>query len=423
MLQLYCIKRGGNMKTKKKNLIIGGALAVAMGLGLATGLTAINQAPAAWADPALPTLPNYENNQEGGAIYWTHFDGADGYYWTFSNDNGFTYWDYIEDEGPGDYELHWLDEAKSLHLESGTYNWSVKAVLWDDDSEVVAETLSETEAGSYAYVSTQTPIAAPDASTFSWDGASGCTIRWAKDNNATGGYTVYYYEAEGDVLIKTASAGKNDVSRADGSVFQVNKEYYFRLRSRVANGEDLEHTHSALSEKSANFSYPAVAEITNVAISEDGVLTFDDVEIAGAYYNVYFYDGETYKGAFSQSTPELDLVNYLSGKPWHDNSNSYKLVIKLNKYGAPLAEEFVIDNWKVGDVYPVAAPVDPEPEADPEPEVEPEAEPAKEGLSAGAIAGIVIASVVAATIGGFAIYWFVLKKKKWADFIALFKRK
>ena len=51
----------------------------------------------------------------------------------------------------------------------------------------------------------------------------------------------------------------------------------------------------------------------------------------------------------------------------------------------------------------------------------------KDGLSGGAIAGIVVGSVAVAGIGGFAIFWFVIKKKKFADLIAaikgLFKKK
>ena len=45
--------------------------------------------------------------------------------------------------------------------------------------------------------------------------------------------------------------------------------------------------------------------------------------------------------------------------------------------------------------------------------------PAKnDGLSGGAIAGIVIGSVAVAEIGGFAIFWFAVKKKTFADLIA-----
>lgn len=46
---------------------------------------------------------------------------------------------------------------------------------------------------------------------------------------------------------------------------------------------------------------------------------------------------------------------------------------------------------------------------------------AKKGLSGGAIAGIVIGSVAFAGIGGFAIVWFAVKKKTFADLIAAIK--
>ncbi len=47
---------------------------------------------------------------------------------------------------------------------------------------------------------------------------------------------------------------------------------------------------------------------------------------------------------------------------------------------------------------------------------------AKKGLSGGAIAGIVIGSVLLAGIGGFAIFWFAVKKKTFADLGALLKK-
>ena len=49
--------------------------------------------------------------------------------------------------------------------------------------------------------------------------------------------------------------------------------------------------------------------------------------------------------------------------------------------------------------------------------------PPKKGLSGGAIAGIVIASVVVVGVGGFALTWFVILKKTFADFLAIFKKK
>ena len=50
-------------------------------------------------------------------------------------------------------------------------------------------------------------------------------------------------------------------------------------------------------------------------------------------------------------------------------------------------------------------------------------EPDKGGLSTGAIVGIAVGSVVVAGLGGFAIFWFVIKKKSFADLIAVFRKK
>ena len=47
----------------------------------------------------------------------------------------------------------------------------------------------------------------------------------------------------------------------------------------------------------------------------------------------------------------------------------------------------------------------------------------KDGLGTGAIVGIVIGSVAVAGVGGFALFWFVIKKKSLADLIAVFKKK
>ncbi|MBQ8882773.1 MAG: hypothetical protein IJY70_05250, partial [Clostridia bacterium] len=49
------------------------------------------------------------------------------------------------------------------------------------------------------------------------------------------------------------------------------------------------------------------------------------------------------------------------------------------------------------------------------------ASPASAGLPAGAVVGIVLGSVAVAGVGGFALFWFVIKKKSFADLIAVFK--
>ena len=50
-------------------------------------------------------------------------------------------------------------------------------------------------------------------------------------------------------------------------------------------------------------------------------------------------------------------------------------------------------------------------------------QPVKTGLSGGAIAGIAVSSVAIVELGVFLLFWFVIKKKKFADLIALFKKK
>ena len=47
----------------------------------------------------------------------------------------------------------------------------------------------------------------------------------------------------------------------------------------------------------------------------------------------------------------------------------------------------------------------------------------KDGLGTGAVVGIVLGSVAVVGIGGFALVWFVIKKKKWSDLVAVFKKK
>lgn len=50
-------------------------------------------------------------------------------------------------------------------------------------------------------------------------------------------------------------------------------------------------------------------------------------------------------------------------------------------------------------------------------------QPEKTGLSGGAIAGIAVGSIAVVGVGGFSVFWFVIKKKKFADLIAIFKKK
>ena len=73
-----------------------------------------------------------------------------------------------------------------------------------------------------------------------------------------------------------------------------------------------------------------------------------------------------------------------------------------------------------GDVFVKAlwkdAPVEPD-------TTTPETPAKKPGLNGGAIAGIVIGSTLVLAIGGFSVFWFVIKKKSFADLLAIFKKK
>ena len=46
----------------------------------------------------------------------------------------------------------------------------------------------------------------------------------------------------------------------------------------------------------------------------------------------------------------------------------------------------------------------------------------KDGLGTGAIVAIVVGSVLVVGIGGFAIFWFVIKKKSFNDLVSVFKK-
>ena len=65
---------------------------------------------------------------------------------------------------------------------------------------------------------------------------------------------------------------------------------------------------------------------------------------------------------------------------------------------------------------------DPKPGLTPIPTPTPDKDGERDGLSSGAIVGIVIGSVAVVGIGGFALFWFVIKKKSLADLIAIFKK-
>jgi hypothetical protein len=59
------------------------------------------------------------------------------------------------------------------------------------------------------------------------------------------------------------------------------------------------------------------------------------------------------------------------------------------------------------------------PTPDPDPN---KPEDPKDGLGTGAIIGIAAGSTAVVGVGGFALFWFVIKKKSLADLLAVFKK-
>ncbi len=99
-------------------------------------------------------------------------------------------------------------------------------------------------------------------------------------------------------------------------------------------------------------------------------------------------------------------------------------VLPENAFTAPNGKEF--EGWKVngqGDLLQPGASIKLTTNIELVAQWKDSTSSSKPGLSGGAIAGIVVGSVVVAGLSGFAVFWFVIKKKTFADLIAVFKKK
>jgi len=140
---------------------------------------------------------------------------------------------------------------------------------------------------------------------------------------------------------------------------------------------------------------------------------FDAVEYAVCFWNgsawqeLYHYDTQTTTAGTQMS---YNIISDVAGE------KRYTIDCYYDEFHCLTSEEFVI-TWET------ASAVDPEPQPEPEQPENPESPTTNGGLSAGAVVGIVVASVVVVGCGTFALVWFVIKKKTWADFVALFKKK
>ena len=114
------------------------------------------------------------------------------------------------------------------------------------------------------------------------------------------------------------------------------------------------------------------------------------------------------------NTPYGNTAAHEHGSEWHNNAdehwNECECGDKANV--APHADTNNDGNCDVCD-YAMGTPENPGGDKEPE----------KTGLSGGAIAGIAVGSVAVAGLGGFSLFWFVIKKKSFADLIAIFKKK
>ena len=288
-------------KIKTKNIFIVGLLAVAMLLSAILGLSAV-KTQRVYADPEpLPAL-TYELSAEGVlTVNRLAGDYTSGYWYKLSltisgveNDYGTG----IEAENNSNptYQFDLKNQLVRYHAISGIYTYELAVY---DGEDATAEKVSQTVTGTYNYVSTQTPYAAP--TNLHWDGK---VARWEAGEELVAGakYRVTLYDLATDARVGSPFYDVTTTYLSFSTLMEDGKEYYFTVQV-VVNG---------------------------------------DVQLDRAYSAI------------------------VSNKP---------------------------------------------------------VEAARTGLGAGAIVGIVLASVVVAGCGVFAVVWFVVKKKTWADFVAVFKKK
>lgn len=151
-------------------------------------------------------------------------------------------------------------------------------------------------------------------------------------------------------------------------------------------------------------------------------------------YNVSFSAGEGGSGEMAQLAQDENAVYTLPQSTFTAPANKEFAGWKVNGAGELLqpgqtititADVQLVAQWKDiqqqggGEVVPET----PETPTTPDTPTTPEQPKETKGLSGGAIAGIVIGSVAVAGLGGFALVWFVVKKKTFADLLAIFSKK
>ena len=170
---------------------------------------------------------------------------------------------------------------------------------------------------------------------------------------------------------------------------------------------------SATSSKTT-FEMPAANIEIKAHFRAEGTAPSIEIKVEGGM------GGGAYKEGESVTIAANDPAEGKVFKGWQDASGKLVSTEKSYTFTVTGAMRFTA---VYEDKAPISSGTGNEPGNDPgnDPGSETPPAPQKEGLSGGAIAGIVIGSVLVVGLGGFAVFWFVIRKKTWADFMAAVK--
>ena len=226
------------------------------------------------------------------------------------------------------------------------------------------------------------------------------------ENNAKAAAVDDLIEAIGEVAYDADSKDKIDAARTaydalDAQTQQPLVENHETLTKAEADYAKLKADHEA-------------AEAVNAKISAIGAVTYDadskdKIDAARTAYDALTSEQK-------QLVTNADVLTAAD----YDADSKGKIDAARTAYDALTSEQKqLVTN---ADVLTAAEADYAKLEADHEAAEQEAAAKAPKGLSGGVIALIVILCVLVLGCGGFAIFWFVIKKKTFADFIAIFKK-
>ena len=394
------------MKNKKSIFawLVTFAMVLALAIGGMVGAVAYADPPETLPDP-LPEIRDVAISEEGLLTWdyggqegdWFPPEGIQyGYYVEiYDSTNHFLTGEYNQ---PTNHSYNVKDALKAEHVSTGTYTIKLEYFAYDEEEAVDYDYAFTQQASiDYEYTNEQTPLPAPTDLQI-----TDATISWT----AVAGAVSYTYQVYEDGVAKPNLKGTvNTTSKQLVYGFDIGHTYYFTVRAN-AGSTDLEHTHSAPAQ-SAQFSFNRVSNFSNLTIALNDanhwILNFDGFTEEQAYIvGVTFSQNGT---RISQGYHTLPYdITYYNGA-YLSSSQDYTIEITVYDANYTPLNKYVIEGYSYGDTY--TQPV----------------QPANNGLGAGAIIAIVLAVVIVGGCGGFALVWFVIKKKSWADFTALFSKK